>query len=129
MPDFKFVNIPSFENWVILAPKRAHRPNVQGKKPKHICPFDPGREKSDPEVYRIGGEDGDTNWSVRVIKNKFPFTPIHEVVVHTREHIDSPSKLSVEQVKLVIEAFVNRFNTHMKQGTVVIFSNSGHDSG
>ncbi len=129
MSDFKFINIPSLENWVILAPRRAKRPDIHGKKTKHICPFDPGREKNDPEVFRIGGEDGDANWSVRVIENKFPFAPIHEVIVHTPEHVDSISKLSVEQVKLIIESFVNRFNTHMKKGTVVIFSNSGHDSG
>lgn len=129
MPDFKFVNIPSLENWIIMAPKRSHRPEVQGKKHAHTCPFDPGREKHDPEVYRIGGENDDKNWSVRVIKNKFPFAPIHEVVVHTPSHVDSLAKLSVEQVKLVIETFVNRFNTHARQGTVCIFSNAGHDAG
>lgn len=129
MPDFKFVNIPSLENWVILAPKRSKRPDIHGKKTKHFCPFDVGREKNDIEVFRIGGEEGDKKWSVRVVKNKFPFAPIHEVVVHTPEHVDSLSKLPVQQVKLVIESLVNRFNTHVRDGTVVIFSNSGHDSG
>jgi UDPglucose--hexose-1-phosphate uridylyltransferase len=129
MPDFKFINIPSLDNWVISAPKRAKRHYVQGKKPIYHCPFDPGREKNDPEVFRIGGEDGDKNWSVRVIENKFPFAPIHEVVIHSPQHVDSLAKLPVEQVKLIIEAFVNRFNTHSREGTVVIFSNAGHDSG
>lgn len=129
MADFKFINIPSLETFVISAPRRAKRPEVQGKKPEHFCPFDPGREDVDPEVFRIGGEENDKNWSVRVVENKFPFAPIHEVVIHTPQHVDSLSQLSVEQIKLVIEAFVNRFNTHMRQGTVVIFSNSGHDSG
>lgn len=126
--DFKFINIPSLENWVILAPKRAKRPDIHDKK-KAFCPFCPGHEKKDPDVYRIGGEDHDKNWSVRVINNKYPFAPIHEVVIHTRQHIEQLSDLPLEQIRLVLETFVNRFNTHLKSGTVCIFSNSGHDAG
>lgn len=129
MPDFKFAHIPSLENWIILAPRRAKRPDIHQKKPEHVCPFCPGNEKKEPDVFRIGGEPGDRNWSVRSINNKYPFAPIHEVIVHTPQHLHSISALSVEQVKLVIEAFVNRFNVHIKKGTVCIFSNSGHDAG
>ncbi|OGH17228.1 MAG: hypothetical protein A3C30_01295 [Candidatus Levybacteria bacterium RIFCSPHIGHO2_02_FULL_40_18] len=127
--DFKFVNIPSLENWIILAPRRAKRPDIHGRRGTHPCPFCPGNEKREPSVYRIGGENDDSNWSVRAVKNKYPFAPIHEVIVHTPQHLHSISELSVEQVKLVIEAFVNRFNAHLKKGTVCIFSNSGHDAG
>jgi UDPglucose--hexose-1-phosphate uridylyltransferase len=127
--DFKFTHIPSLENWIILAPHRAKRPDVHGVAAKHVCPFCHGNESNDPEVYRIGGEEGDDKWSVRVVKNKYPFAPIHEVVIHTADHKQSISDISLEHVKLVIEAFVNRFNTHLKQGTVCIFSNSGHDAG
>src|SRR5690606_19770891 len=129
MPDYKFINIPSLENWIILAPKRAKRPDVEGKRAKNICPFCKGSPVDNKEVYRIGGEKGDNNWSVRSIKNKFPFAPIHEVINHTPQHIHSLSELPLEQVKLIIEAYVNRFNTHLKSGTVCIFSNSGHDAG
>ncbi len=129
MPDFKFTHIPSLENWIIQAPKRAKRPDIHEKKKEHFCPFCAGHESNDPEVFRIGGEENDDKWSVRVIENKFPFAPIHEVILHTPEHIHSVSELSVEQVKLVIETFVNRFNTHIKAGTVCIFGNSGHDAG
>lgn len=128
MPEFKFAHIPSLENWIILAPRRAKRPDIHNKK-KAYCPFDPGNEKKEPDVFRIGGENGDSNWSVRVIKNKYPFAPIHEVIIHAPQHLHSLSELPVEQVKLVIEAFVNRFNTHLEKGTVCIFSNSGHDAG
>jgi UDPglucose--hexose-1-phosphate uridylyltransferase len=126
--DFKFVNIPSLQNWIISAPKREKRPYVQKSKTP-FCPFCRGNEKRDPDVFRIGGDDHDDKWTVRVIKNKFPFAPIHEVIVHTPDHKQSISEISVEHVKLVIEAFVNRFNTHLKEGTVCIFSNSGHDAG
>ncbi|HVZ66974.1 MAG TPA: hypothetical protein VG917_01815 [Patescibacteria group bacterium] len=129
MPDFKFTNIPSLENWIIQAPKRAKRPDIHKKKDEHFCPFDPGHEKENPETYRIGGEPGDKKWSVKVVKNKFPFAPIHEVIIHSPRHVKSLSELPVEQVKLVIEAFVNRFNAYLRDGTVCIFSNSGHDAG
>lgn len=127
--DFKFINIPSLENWVILAPKRAKRPAVHQEKGEHPCPFCPGNEKREPDVFRIGGEGNDVNWSVRVVKNKYPFAPIHEVIIHAPQHLHGISQLPIEQVKLVIEAFVNRFNTHLRSGTVCIFSNSGHDAG
>lgn len=129
MSDFRFINIPSLENWIILAPKRAKRPDVEGKSAKKICPFCVGNEARDPSVFRIGGEGDDKQWSVRVVKNKFPFAPIHEVIIHTPDHKQSISEISVEHVKLVIETFVNRFNTHLRSGTVCIFSNSGHDAG
>jgi UDPglucose--hexose-1-phosphate uridylyltransferase len=129
MAEFKFAHIPSLENWIILAPRRAKRPDIHAKKQEHVCPFCPGNEKREPDIYRIGGEKGDPNWSIRVIKNKYPFAPIHEVIIHTPEHLHSISELTVEQMKLVIEAFVNRFNTHLRKGTVCIFSNSGHDAG
>jgi UDPglucose--hexose-1-phosphate uridylyltransferase len=127
--DFEFANIPSLENWIILATRRAKRPSVVAKHKTHVCPFCAVNESKDPETYRIGGEPGDKNWSVKVVKNKYPFAPIHEVIIHTPEHVQSLSELPVEQVKLVIEAFVNRFNEFIRRGTVCIFSNSGHDAG
>ncbi|HVT00920.1 MAG TPA: hypothetical protein VHE53_01635 [Patescibacteria group bacterium] len=129
MPDFKFTNIPSLENWIIQAPRRAKRPDIHSKKAEHFCPFDPQNGKNDIETYRIGGDPGDENWSVRVVENKFPFAPIHEVIIHTPRHVHSLSEIPVEHVKLIIEAFVNRFNTFARDGTVCIFSNSGHDAG
>ncbi len=127
--DFKFVNIPQFDSWIVSAPKRATRPDNHDPR-AHFCPFDPGSEKSaEEEVYRIGGETGDPNWLVRVVKNKFPFAPIHEVVIHSPQHVPNISELSLDQVRLIIETYVNRFNTHLKSGTVCIFANSGHDAG
>lgn len=128
MPDYKFAHIPSLENWIIQAPRRATRPDTHEKK-KNVCPFDPGQEKGNPETYRIGGEVNDKNWSVRVIKNKFPFAPIHEVIIHSPQHVQKLTEMDVVQVKLVIEAFVNRFNKYIKEGTVCIFSNSGKEAG
>ena len=126
MSDFRFIKIPGVATWVISAPKRARRPSNPGKK---VCPFCPGTEKKEPEIYRIGGEYPDLNWQVRVIPNKFPFAPIHELVIHSPEHHTHISDLPIDQVKLIIETYVNRYNAHRKKGSVIIFRNVGHDAG
>lgn len=128
MPDFKFFKIPNTNRFVILDPKRAHRPHV-GQRKHGFCPFCPNnlaKEKS--EVYRVGGEAFDTNWQTIVVPNKFPFAPIHEIVVHTSDHkgwVD----LSLDELKLGIGAYINRFNHYKEKGTVCIFANSGKDGG
>ncbi len=137
MPDFKLVKIPNFNNWVISAPKRSRRPDLHGRK----CVFCPGNGHDDIEVYRIparnatqsvaggGGEDHDQNWKVRVIENKYPFAPIHDVVVLTPGHIKNISEVPLEQFRLGIEAYVNRFLAYEKKGSVCIFGNAGRDAG
>jgi len=135
--DFKFVKIPhpaykqsDLEAWVINAPKRAKRPKFKLLKAKeYTCPFCPGNEKKEKEVYRIGGFDTDSKWLLRVIENKFPFAPVHEVVIHTPVHHKHLSQFSLDEIRLVIEAYVNRFNVNRKNGVVCIFCNSGRDAG
>jgi galactose-1-phosphate uridylyltransferase len=56
MPDYKFVNIPSLENWIVSAPKRAKRPDIHKKKLEKKCPFCPATQSKDEETYRLGGE-------------------------------------------------------------------------
>ncbi|PIT89166.1 MAG: hypothetical protein COU27_01825 [Candidatus Levybacteria bacterium CG10_big_fil_rev_8_21_14_0_10_36_7] len=127
MPDFKFINIPNLENWVISAPKRRTRPHSEKK--SDFCPFCVGNEKRDPSVYRIGGEGDDEKWSTRVINNKYPFAPIHEVIIQTPDHKAHFTDLPLDQIKLIIETYVQRFSTHMKAGSVCIFGNSGKEAG
>jgi UDPglucose--hexose-1-phosphate uridylyltransferase len=126
--DFTFIKIPNLKTWVISAPKRARRPRILKKKVA-FCPFCPGQEKKEPELYRIGGEYPDTNWRVRVIPNKFPFAPIHELVIHSPQHHTHLSDVSLDQVRMILETYVNRYNTHKHAGSVVIFRNVGHDAG
>ncbi len=109
MADFKFLEDPVSKKWVILAPRRAKRPDI-AKGPSVLCPFCIGREKDEPELYRVGGEAQDSNWpasnasparqspdgssrmadgrsdagwQIRVIPNKFPFAPVHEIIIHS----------------------------------------------
>lgn len=128
MSDFKFVEIPNLEQWIILAPKRSKRLNRKIKKGKS-CPFCEENGKREKELFRIGGEDGDPNWLIRVIPNKFPFAPIHEIVIQTRDHDKHFHDFSIDEIKLVFEAYVNRYNKLKSEGTVCIFANSGGSAG
>ncbi len=128
MADFQFIQNPISKKWVISAPRRAKRPDVaKGSEP--LCPFCPGRENDEPEVFRIGGEIGDANWQVRVIPNKFPFAPIHEVVIHSPDHHKNFDELPIRQVELIIKTYKNRFLEHKAKGQVYIFNNHGREAG
>jgi len=66
MSDFEFLQNPLSKKWVILSPRRAKRPDIaHGIEP--VCPFCPGKESEEKEVYRVGGEVRDSNWQEIVI--------------------------------------------------------------
>jgi UDPglucose--hexose-1-phosphate uridylyltransferase len=126
--DFKFVQNPVSGKWIISAPRRAKRPDIaKGEEP--TCPFCPGSKSEDKEVYRIGGKDNDQNWQVRVVNNKFPFAPIHEVIVHSPDHHKNFDELPLSQSELVFRTYRQRFQTHQDKGQVYIFHNHGEAGG
>lgn len=128
MGDFKFLQNTLTGKWVISAPRRAFRPDIS-KDTNQVCPFCPGREDDEKEVYRIGGEKGDSNWQVRVLNNKFPFAPVHEVIIHSQDHHKNFGELEVSSAELVFKAYRQRYQTNSKYGQVYIFSNSGEAGG
>lgn len=128
MVDFQFLQNPVTKKWVVLAPRRSKRTNV-GEVKSTVCPFCPGQEANEQEVYRQGGQDSDSNWTIRVVPNKFPFTPHHEVVIHSPDHHKNFDELPLEQVELVFKTYRQRFNVHKNNGQVYIFHNSGHAGG
>ena len=126
--DFKFLQNPVSGKWLISAPRRAKRPDIaKGEEP--ACPFCVGREKEEKEVYRVGGEPGDANWKIRVIPNKFPFAPIHEVIVHSPDHNKSFDELPLDASKLILETYKQRYKTHEDKGQVYILHNHGKGGG
>jgi len=128
MQDFKILQNPISKKWVILAPRRANRPDVaKGAEP--VCPFCLGREKEEKELYRVGGRVGDSNWQIRVVPNKFPFAPIHEVIIHSPDHHKNFAELPLEQVELIFKTYRQRYNTHKSKGQVYIFHNRGEPGG
>lgn len=113
---------------MILAPRRAKRPDVV-RGPEPVCPFCLGREKDEQEVYRVGGNPGDSNWQIRVLPNKFPFAPIHEVIIHSPDHHKNFGELPLPQVALIFQTYRQRYQTHAHKGQVYIFHNRGEGGG
>lgn len=127
MADYKILENPVTEEPVILAPRRAKRTNLTKTTP--VCPFCIGREKDEPELYRVGGEAGDTNWHIRVVPNAFPFASHHELIIHSPDHHKNIDELPFSQVELILQTYRQRFQAHAKQGQVYIFHNRGHEAG
>ena len=126
--DFKFVENPISRKWTISAPRRAKRPDIaKGQEP--TCPFCVGNELVDKEVYRVGGKANDQNWLVRVVNNKFPFAPIHEVIIHSPDHHKNFDELPLSQSELILKTYRQRFQTHQDKGQVFIFQNHGEAGG
>ncbi len=167
MADFKFLQNQLNGKWVVLAPGRSHRTNVETE--ANVCPFCPGTEAGEDELYRVDKSeyqnpksetntknqntksfeisnlensdnvpnfdirasdlDQSSDWLIRVIKNKFPFAPHHEVIIHSQDHHKSFDELPFSQVELILKTYRERFNTHKKSGDVYIFHNAGYQAG
>lgn len=128
MEEFQFLKNPVSRKWVILAPRRAKRPDVaKGSEP--VCPFCLGREKDEREVYRVGGQEGDANWNIRVLPNKYPFAPIHEIIIHSPDHHKNFDELPLFQVELIVKTYRQRYIAHKEKGQVFIFHNRGEAGG
>jgi UDPglucose--hexose-1-phosphate uridylyltransferase len=126
--DFKFIQNSISNKWIISAPRRANRPDMaKGSDP--VCPFCVGNELKEKEVYRIGGDADDQSWKVRVINNKFPFAPIHEVIIHSPDHHKSFDELPLSQSALILKTYRQRFQIHQDKGQVYIFHNHGEAAG
>lgn len=128
MGDFRFLKILGSDEWVISDPNRSKRPNV-GKRSEEVCPFCVGSEQSEVEVWRSGGVSYDTNWRIKVIENKFPFAPIHEIVIHSPDHHKNFEELPLSQVEMILRAYRGRYIMHSRDGQVYIFHNRGTAAG
>lgn len=126
--DFQFLQNPASKKWISLAPRRAKRPDAH-KEARPTCPFCTGTEKNETELYRVGGQPGDETWQIRVIPNKFPFAPIHELIIHSPDHHKNFGELPVSQAQLIFETYQRRFNEHRGKGQVYIFHNRGEGAG
>lgn len=126
--DFKFIENNASKKWVISSPRRAKRPDITNGE-ESICPFCVGNEEKEKESYRVGGTEPDSNWKIRVVPNKFPFAPIHEIVIHSPDHDKSFDELPLSQTELILATYRQRFKTHEDKGQVYIFHNHGKQGG
>ncbi len=128
----KYVPDISTRRWVIVSPQRIGRPEERdaAKKKKH-CPFCEGHEtETPPEIIRFGGGETDKpGWKVRIIPNKYTITDVHEVIIHSPFHDKDIEELPLDHVKLIFNAYRQRYNFYKKKGQVLIFCNHGEIAG
>ncbi len=140
---------------VIIAGERAKRPvffqKIKQRKLSRNCPFCPGNEDKTTGTQSIVKNK---RWVVRSIKNKYPIVvdnkiksipirdfpfythyPIsgnHEVIIETREHNKEAYNMGVEQMRNVIDMFVERYSAMISSKDakfVSIFKNRGEEAG
>ena len=66
---------------------------------------------------------------VRVVANKFPFAPIHEIIIHSNDHHKNFDELSLVQTEDIFKVYRQRFRVHKDKGQVYIFHNQGKNAG
>ena len=102
---------------VLVVPGRASRPGATGRTTRvgdaEHCPFCEGHESmTPPETAAFGrpaGAPADSpGWIVRVVPNKYPAFPGHEVVVHGPRHVTSLGDLPPAVMETVMEAWRSR---------------------
>ncbi len=127
----KYIPDISTRRWVIISQNRLLRPNESNKKTGAPAdPFAPGAEKESEEVMRLGrGEKNKPGWDVRVVKNKFPITDYHEVIIHSPDPKKDIEDLPEKQIELILHAYRERYNFYKKKGQVLIFCNHGEHAG
>ncbi|MCL4387507.1 hypothetical protein M1307_03910 [Patescibacteria group bacterium] len=131
--DFEFLQNPVTKKWVISAPGRAKRPNV-AKETFVACPFCGNKEESIFEIEAKTEEekkmfDVESKWLVKIIRNKFPFAPVHEIIVHSPNHDLNIDTLPTEQVELLLKAYRYRYQLYHGQGKIFLFHNRGKAGG
>lgn len=131
----KFVPDITTNRWVLIAEGRSKRP-VDLKEPGSVpanktCIFCPGMEKvPGEELFRIGpGAPYEAGWKVRVIKNKYPITDFHEVIIHSPDDSLDIDKLPIGHVGLILETYRERYRANKGNGHVIIFNNVGEAAG
>jgi len=129
-----------------------------GKKSTGICPFDKGNEyMSPPEILRIDSSGNivhksNNDWQIRVVPNKFPalipnaeavsrqyglYTVmdgfgLHEVVIHSPEHITHFNKLEKFQMKILVDVYKRRIRELKKDKrieSIIVMLNQGKEVG
>lgn len=117
MPDYRFIQDPATGGWVISAPKRSKRPD-QSRGVLPPCPFEPGHEQP---AFILN--------QVRVVPNKYPFAPIHEIIIHSDDHHKNFDELPVHMSEDIFNVYRKRFEEHKDKGQVYIFHNQGKRAG
>lgn len=154
----QFRQNPITKNWVLIAPKRSHKPedfrthSVMFGLPEldPACVFCPGNERVNPDLCNdVCRLPNNNMWELRVIPNKYRAVEHvphyrhrefyhslagygdHEVIV-TRKHNEPVALQSAQLVDQSLRMFVDRIkalSADPKNAYVQVFHNHGRDSG
>lgn len=130
----RFVPDVKTQRWIIITPSRTERPDqyVATKVPeKKVCVFCPGNEAlTPPEILRVGdGEKDKPGWNIRVVPNKFPIADIHEVIIHSPDHLKTIEDFDITHVEALVRIYKERYLFHTENGQVMLFCNFGEHAG
>ncbi len=141
--------------WVIFSREKGRKPIVtrfSQKDKEEPCPFCPGYERfTPPEIYSVREKDTN-NWLLRVVPNRMPVLKIegeierrgvglydamnaigaHEVVIETPDHNRRFHQMTIDEIKIVIEAYRFRMEDLLKDERfqyISIFKNEGPEAG
>lgn len=147
------------KDWVIISAERSKRPNQfvstsreltsQRAKWDDECPFCPGNEEPELEIFRVPSNEP---WQIRVLRNKYPalyregerlrkFDGVyrhisgvgyHEVIIESRLHNTCPALESPEEISLMLEVFQQRGADIAKDSRIehiIYFKNHGKKAG
>ncbi len=148
---------PTTRQWVIMAPRRAVRPQDAEEVARRIppvhderCPFCPGNEdQTPPELLR---DPAGPDWRVRVVHNLYPalggegrpprtgpalFREMpgvgsHEVVVEGPRHDARMDEMTTDEVCEVVRAWRTRYRALLERPELraaVVFKNFGRGAG
>ncbi len=129
------------DKYVIIAPKRAKRPQRIEKIPETdaACPFCPEKlDSAHTFTYRDNNENGE--WEIASIKNDFPAVSednpraygAQEVIIETRRHGMDINEFSTDHIVRVLNAYIDRYEALRnldKIKHVVLFKNEGGKAG
>jgi len=134
--DFQFLQNPISKKWMISAPRRAKRPDqASGIVP--TCPFCVNDEHEE-ELFKIPSESREqakrdfgvaADWQLKILNNKFPFAPIHKVIIHSPDHNNNFERLPKKHVELILKTYKERYNLYQGKGQIYIFHNRGKKGG
>ncbi|MFT5728318.1 MAG: UDPglucose--hexose-1-phosphate uridylyltransferase [Desulforhopalus sp.] len=150
---------PVIGRWIIISKERSKRPTdfpvEKFAGTGGFCPLCPGNESFTPEeVLTIPGnrEDGNSEWQVRVVPNKYPALVIegdlakegiglydqmngigaHEVIIETPNHDEKFVDLSTQDMAKVFRAYKERIldlENDPRFKYVMVFKNHGRAAG
>ena len=131
--------------YVVIAPKRAQRPNIRKIKKLKIkknkkdqnCPLCPINVDKVKDLFTTGFKN---HWYVKVIKNKFPAVSLdnkkaygqQEVIIDTPDHSLEIENLSIKHIVKIFDAYSERtkiISKNKKIGYIIIFKNNGGIAG